>query len=140
MNNNTIKPTNALARRATTHRRVANPGVTQLRKDADEKILKNSGEIAKALVEGATKGNASSARLLVDLAESANWTEHPDSVAQVISLAMNDWKKEPPTIELTLTTNPPKLVQPKLVQEDRRQLTGGSQIADPEVVEAEPES
>lgn len=136
MSRETIKPTNALARRSVTRRRVANPGVAKLRKEADEKVRDHSTEIADALVEFAKKGNASSARLLVDLADGANWTEHPDSVAQVISLARNGWKAEPPVIELQLTTNPPKLKQA-----ETRQLTdGNTEIADAEVVEDEPES
>ncbi len=136
MSRETLKPTTTLARRSVTRRRVANPGVTKLRKEADAKVLKNSAQIANALVKGAKKGNASSARLLVDLADSANWVEHPDSVAQVISLARNGWKADPPLIELELTTNPPKLKQA-----ETRQLTdGASEIPDAEVVEDEPES
>jgi hypothetical protein len=138
MSRKTIKPTSALARRAVTRRQIANPGVTQLRKDADDKILENSDKIAEALVDGAKGGNASSARLLVDLADGANWTEHSDSVAQVISLAMSDWtkdKKEPQTVELEVTTNPPRLSPP-----EPRQLTDGKpEIVDAEIVEGKPD-
>ena len=121
-----VKPTTALARRSTTSRQIKNPGVAKLRKDADDKILQNSTQIASALVKGATEGNASSARLLVDLADGANITEHTESVATVISLALNEWKKEPAakepeTVELDITTNPPKLPQP-----EPRRLTDGN--------------
>ncbi|MFZ0393866.1 MAG: hypothetical protein WBX09_06375 [Terracidiphilus sp.] len=122
MSRNTIKPTSALARRAVTSRQVGNPGVTKLRKDADDKVLEKSTEIAKALADEAVKGNASSARLLVDLADGANWTEHSDSVAKVISLAVTEWKKEPPVVQLEVTTNPPRLNPP-----EPRQLTDGNQ-------------
>lgn len=108
MKNDTIKPTSALTRRYTTSRRIPNPGVTQLRKDADTKIKENSQKIAQALVNGATAGNASSARLLVDLADNANWTEHTDAVSTVISLALSEFKKEPQNVELTVTQNPAK--------------------------------
>ncbi len=136
MSRETLKPTTSLARRSVTRRRVANPGVTKLRKDADEVVLKNSEVIAKSLGEEAVKGNASSARLLVDLAQNANWVEQSDSVAEVMSLARNGWKADPPVIELQLTTNPPKL-KPG----DPRQLTdGASEIPDAEVVEDEPKS
>jgi hypothetical protein len=111
-----------VARRSITCRQIKNPGVAKLRKDADEKVLANSPEIAQALVDQAKNGNASSARLLVDLADGANWTDHADSVAQVISLALTEWKKEPPVVELEITTNPPKLPQPEPLQLTDRNL------------------
>lgn len=136
-----IKPTTALARRATTSRRIANPGVKKLRKDADNKIRDNSTEIAEALYKQTTLGNASSARLLVDLADGADWTEHTDAVAEVLSLALNEWqkakdeKKEPETAVLHVITNPAK--QPKPAEP--RQLTdGSSEIIDAEFSDAEP--
>lgn len=109
-----IKPTSPLARRAVTKRQIANPGVTKLRKKADEVVGNNTDKIANALVKGAKKGNASSARLLVDLAENANWTERSDSVATVLSLALSDWKKEPQTVELEIVQNQPLLKPPPL--------------------------
>ena len=126
MNHNPVKPTTALARRSTTRRQIANPGATKLRKQADKVVGTKSRKIANALADEAIKGNASSARLLVDLADGANWTEHSDSVATVISLALSEWKKEPPakepeTVELQVTTNPPKLPQPV-----PRRLTDGN--------------
>lgn len=137
MSRDTVKPTSAVARRALTTRRVANPGVSRLRKDADNKILQHSEKIADALVKGAKAGNASSARLLVDLADSANWTQHADSVAQVLSIAVDQWKKEDPEqrgeVPLQITPNPPKLQPPP-----RPQLTDGQpQPEDGEVVEGE---
>jgi hypothetical protein len=138
MSRKTTKPISALARRAVTHRQIANPGAAKLRKEADEVVGKKSRQIASSLVKSATKGNASSARLLVDLADGANWTEHSESVAQVISLAMSDWKKEkkePETVELQVTTNPPRLVPPQ-----PRQITDGKpEIVDAEIVDDEPE-
>ncbi|HWE86062.1 MAG TPA: hypothetical protein VG267_14050 [Terracidiphilus sp.] len=125
MSRNTVKPTTALARKSITARQIANPGVAKLRKEADDAVNKNSEKIATALVDGATSGNASSARLLVDLADGANWTDHADSVAKVISLAVTEWKKEPPVIELEVTTNPPKGLQP-----DPLQLTDGNPQTD----------
>lgn len=116
MSRDTVKPTSALARRATTCRQIKNPGVTKLRKDADDVVLQNSKPIAEALVKGAKEGNASSARLLVDLADGANWTDHADSVSQVISIALNEWKKEPTVVDLEITTNPPKLPQQEQLQ------------------------
>jgi hypothetical protein len=138
MSRDTVKPTSALARRAVTTRRVPNPGVTRLRKDADNKILEKSTEIADSLAKQAIGGNASSARLLVDLADNANWIQQPDSVAQVLSIAVNQWKKEQPEkrgdIDLDIVTNPPKLQPPP-----RPQLTNGQpEIADAEFTDAEP--
>jgi len=136
MSRDTVKTTSALARRAVTTRRVPNPGVTKLRKQADKVVGDHSDEIAKALVKGATTGNASSARLLVDLADNANWTQHPDSVAQVLSIAVNQWKKEEPekrgSIDLEIMTNPPKLQPPP-----RPQLTDGQPEIQPEIQDAE---
>lgn len=108
MGQNTVKPTNALARGSRTRRQIQKPGVTQLRKDADEAVGEHSKDIAKALVQGAKLGNANSARLLVDLADGADWAEHTESVTEVLSLAVKEWKKEPPVIQLEIATNPPK--------------------------------
>ena len=145
MKSNSGKISTAMVRKSRTTRRVANPGVAKLRKDADDKILEHSGKIAKALAEGAENGNASSARLLVDLAENANWTEHTDAVSTVISLA-TDWVKQianpapsqPTNVELQVTTNPPRVPKPEPSQ---RQLTDGqNDVEDAEIVDGEPES
>lgn len=116
MSRNKVKATSALARRSVTRRQIPNPGVTKLRKDADKVVGSNSEVIANALVKGAKEGNASSARLLVDLADGANWVEHAESVAGVLSLAVTEWKKELPVAELEVTTNPPKLKQREPLQ------------------------
>lgn len=112
MGRNKAKPTNALARRSQTRVQIQNPGTTQLSKEADEVVGENSKEIAKALVEGAKHGNASSARLLVDLADSADWAEHSESIAEFLSLAVKEWKEEAPVVQLEITTNPPKPKHP----------------------------
>ncbi len=111
------KPTSALARRSVTRRQIKNPGAMKLRRDADLKVAEKSPEIAKALADEALKGNASSAKLLVDLADGADWIENPDSVTTVLELA-SGWKHEPPVIQLELKTNPPK--------PDPLQLTDGN--------------
>ena len=105
------RPTRALARVSRTRGQMQEPGTTQLRKDADEVVGENSKEIAKALVEGAKHGNASSARLLVDLADGADWSEHSQSVAEFLTLAVKEWKEEPESVQLEITTNPPKAKQ-----------------------------
>jgi len=136
MSRDTVKPTSAIARRAVTTRRIPNPGVTKLRKQADKVVGDHSDEIATALVDGAKAGNASSARLLVDLADNANWVQHPESVTQVLSIAVGEWKKEKPKepeeIDLEIMTNPPKLQPPP-----RPQLTDGQSEIQPEIQDAD---
>jgi hypothetical protein len=61
---------------------------------ADQKVHEKCEEIAKALAEQAIKGNASSARLLVDLAEGADWLKDPETVEQVLGI-VEMWMKEP---------------------------------------------
>src|SRR5258708_3674138 len=78
----------------THHKRPTNPGVVMLTQKADEKVLEKCDKIAEALADQAIKGNASSARLLVDLAEGADWVKDPETVEKVLSL-VESWKKEP---------------------------------------------
>jgi hypothetical protein len=78
----------------THHTRPTNPGVVMLTQAADQKVLEKCSEIAKALAEQAIKGNASSARLLVDLAEGAEWVKDPETVERVLSV-VDRWMKEP---------------------------------------------
>jgi hypothetical protein len=101
------KPTSALARRSVTRREIKNPGAMKLRRDADVVVGNNSDKIAKALADEALIGNASSAKLLVDLADGADWVQNPEDVARVLSLA-SGWKEEPKFVRLELKTNPPK--------------------------------
>jgi len=78
----------------THHQRPTNPGVVMLTQAADKKVLEQCSEIAKALAEQAIKGNASSTRLLVDLAEGADWVKDPETVERVLSV-VEMWRKEP---------------------------------------------
>ncbi len=75
------------------HGRPTNPGVVMLTQAADEKVFQQCEKIAEALAAQAIKGNASSARLLVDLAEGAEWVKDPETVEKVLSL-VESWKKE----------------------------------------------
>lgn len=61
---------------------------------ADKKVQENCSEIAEALKNEALNGNASSTRLLVDLAEGAEWVKDPEAVEQVLSV-VEKWMKEP---------------------------------------------
>jgi len=70
-----------------------NPGVVMLTQAADEKVFEQCEKIAEALASQAIKGNASSARLLVDLAEGADWVKDPETVDKVLSL-VETWNKE----------------------------------------------
>jgi hypothetical protein len=76
------------------HQRPANPGVVMLTQEADKKVKEKCSEIAEALAKEAIKGNASSTRLLVDLAEGADWVKDPEAVERVLSI-VELWKKEP---------------------------------------------
>jgi len=78
----------------THHERPTNPGVVMLTKAADKKVKEECDQIAKALADQAIKGNASSARLLVDLAEGADWVKDPETVEKVLSV-VEKWMKEP---------------------------------------------
>jgi hypothetical protein len=78
----------------THHTRPTNPGVVMLTQAADQKVLKECDKIAEALAVQAIKGNASSARLLVDLAEGAEWVKDPETVERVLSV-VERWMKEP---------------------------------------------
>ena len=75
------------------HARPVNTGVVMLTQAADKKVFEQCVEIAEALANQAIKGNASSARLLVDLAEGADWVKDPESVEKVLSL-VETWSKE----------------------------------------------
>jgi len=75
------------------HKRPKNPGVVMLTQKADRKVLEECVNITDALAAQAIKGNASSARLLVDLAEGAEWVGDPESVEKVLSL-VETWSKE----------------------------------------------
>jgi hypothetical protein len=77
----------------THHKRPKNPGVVMLTQKADKKVLETCSEITEALAAQAIKGNASSARLLVDLAEGAEWVGDPEAVEKVLSL-VETWAKE----------------------------------------------
>ena len=75
------------------HKRPKNPGVVMLTQKADKKVLEECVKITDALAAQAIKGNASSARLLVDLAEGAEWVGDPETVEKVLSL-VETWTKE----------------------------------------------
>ena len=77
----------------THHKRPKNPGVVMLTQKADKKVLEECVNITDALAAQAIKGNASSARLLVDLAEGAEWVGDPEAVEKVLSL-VETWSKE----------------------------------------------
>jgi hypothetical protein len=78
----------------THHQRPTNPGVVMLTQAADKRVLKECEKIAEALANEAIKGNASSTRLLVDLAEGADWVKDPKTVERVLSV-VEMWRKEP---------------------------------------------
>ncbi|KAA6456057.1 hypothetical protein DYQ86_26650 [Acidobacteria bacterium AB60] len=69
-------------------------GVELLSRAADEQVKKECDEIAKALVKEALEGNASATRLLVDLAEGAEWIKNPATIEGVLKV-IQKWEKEP---------------------------------------------
>ena len=71
-----------------------------LSKAADEKVGEKANEIVQSLIDGALEGNASATRLLVQLAEGADWVQDPVAVEKVLD-AVSIWSNErqlpPPT-------------------------------------------
>ena len=61
-------------------------GVDMLSKAADQEVKHYSTEIAEAIRKEATEGNASAARLLVELAEDAEWVKDPATVERVLNI------------------------------------------------------
>ena len=95
MNRNSCQKRNArVIERDSHHKRPTNTGVVMLTQAADKKVQEKCTEIALALAEQAIKGNASSARLLVDLAEGAEWVKDIETVEKVLSV-VEAWEKEP---------------------------------------------
>jgi hypothetical protein len=82
------------AKIAASFRTQKNPGVDMLTKAADSEVQKKCDKIAQGLVAEAIKGNASATRLLVDLAEGADWLKNEEAVSQVLKL-VESWSKEP---------------------------------------------
>lgn len=71
-----------------------NPGAVRLSKEADTQIAERTPEIIKALIESTCAGNATSARLLVSLAEGVDWTANAKDAHRILTLA-GDWATEP---------------------------------------------
>ena len=71
-----------------------NPGVEVLSRAADQKVQEKSEKIAEALTNEALKGNASATRLLIDLAEGAEWVQNQEAVQTVLRV-VEKWSKEP---------------------------------------------
>ncbi len=95
MNRNSCQKRNArVIERDSHHKRPANQGVVMLTQAADHQVQKQCAEIAEALAKEAIKGNASSTRLLVDLAEGAEWVKDIETVEKVLSV-VEAWSKEP---------------------------------------------
>ena len=88
------RTSNTSPRRSVTRRRVKNTGVAKLRQAADKMVEEHRVQIAEALYKQIDKGNASSARLLLQLAESNEWVDDEESVSKVLSIA-ETWKNEP---------------------------------------------
>jgi hypothetical protein len=82
------------AKLAANFRPRSNPGVDLLSREADKEVEKKSTKIAQALAEQAVLGNASAARLLVDLAEGADWVKDEKTVLGVLDV-VTAWSKEP---------------------------------------------
>jgi len=82
------------AKLAASFRPQSNPGVDLLTKAADHQVELKSNAIAESLAEQAVLGNASAARLLVDLAEGADWVKNEATVLGVLDV-VNAWSKEP---------------------------------------------
>ena len=57
-----------------------------LSKAADTEVKLHSTDIAKAIANEAIEGNASAARLLVELAEGAEWVKGPATVERVLDI------------------------------------------------------
>jgi hypothetical protein len=72
------------------------PGGKKLRLEADKQVGEVGEQLVKALAEVACKGNVSSARLLVGLANEAEFVEYADplATARVINLPA-EWASEP---------------------------------------------
>ncbi len=82
------------AKLAASFRPKCNPGVDLLSRAADQVVEKQSDNIADALCAQAVLGNASAARLLVDLAEGADWVRNEATVSQVLEV-VRAWSQEP---------------------------------------------
>lgn len=82
------------AKLAASFRSKANPGVDLLTRAADHQVELKSAAIAESLAKQAVLGNASAARLLVDLAEGADWVQHEETVVGVLDV-VRAWSKEP---------------------------------------------
>ena len=94
MNRNSCQKRNArVIARDSHHKRPTNEGVVMLTKAADLKVQEKCTEIAEALANQAIKGNASSTRLLVDLADGPERVKDVETVEKVLSV-VEAWTKE----------------------------------------------
>ncbi len=75
------------------HKPSAKAGIVKLSNAALDEVEKHSTEIAEALCLAAVGGNASSTRLLVELAEGPAWIEDPEAVGRVLSV-VQQWKSD----------------------------------------------
>lgn len=71
-----------------------NPGAVLLSKEADTQIAAHTPAIIEALINSTCAGNATSARLLVSLAEGVDWTANAKDAHRILTLA-GDWAHEP---------------------------------------------
>lgn len=75
------------------------PGTAKLRKALDRKLGAKCNTIAKSLVDKACKGHETTAKLVVALAEGADWREDSASTKRLASIAEalaadQEWKDE----------------------------------------------
>jgi len=91
MNRNNYQRRNAKI--AATRFSRSNLGVELLSQAADKKVQEKCKLIAEALAEAAIKGNASATRLLIDLAEGADWVKNEEAVQRVLEV-VEAWSKE----------------------------------------------
>jgi hypothetical protein len=72
------------------------PGGKKLRQEADKQVGVVGEELVRALAKVACEGNISSAKLLVELANEAEFAEYVDRVATVRVINMPaEWATEP---------------------------------------------
>lgn len=93
---------NFRSRRNTTRQSAPTPGVQSLNKAAHKAVQEKGDEIAAALSQASVNGNVSSARLLCQLAENAQWAEDEDVMSPVLELALK-WENEPEWVPPPLT-------------------------------------
>jgi hypothetical protein len=89
-----------------TETKTVNPGKSQLNAQADKKVGKSSVRIVNALYKSLINGNASSAKLLFDLADGLINCEDPVVMSQLYSYALKLESEHQVAAETLVETEP----------------------------------